>query len=189
MVTMDRFVIVVGTDFSEQADRALDRALREAHGRAGAEVHVVHVEPDSDANHRLGADAVVGLVRRHACQCMDRVLGDADDASVPRVVAHYRHGSPVEGIAMLAIDLDADMIVVGAHGVGHAGPFLGSVAEGIARLARCPVLLVSTNDPITAPRTKGGRFSRGRPARAPRCSYASNGICAAEVPVFESAAR
>jgi nucleotide-binding universal stress UspA family protein len=185
MVTTERFIIVVGTDFSEQADRALARALREAGGRAGAEVHVVHVERD-DAKHWMGADATVDRVQRHTCQCMDRMLDDAEDAGVLRVVAHYRHGSPVEGLASLAIELDADLIVVGAHGTGHAKPFLGSVAEGIARLARCPVLLVSAEDPI-APRARSGRFSRGRPACAPRRSYASDGIHAAELSVFESA--
>jgi nucleotide-binding universal stress UspA family protein len=186
MATTDRSIIVVGTDFSEQADRALDRALREAGRRAGAEVHVVHVAPDA-AKPWLSADAVVDHVQHHTCQCMDRMLGDVDDAAIPRVVAHYRHGSPVEGIAKLAIDLGADLIIVGAHGAGHARPFLGSVAEGVARLARCPVLFVSTDDPIAAPRTKSGRFSLGRPVGAPRRSYASDGIHAAQVSVFESA--
>ena len=38
--------IVVGIDFSELSDRALDQALETASLHTGAEVHVLYVEPD-----------------------------------------------------------------------------------------------------------------------------------------------
>jgi K+-sensing histidine kinase KdpD len=58
-------------------------------------------------------------------------------------VAHVREGSAPEAIAQLAADLHADLVVVGTHGHSEVARFfLGSVADRVARLARCAVSIV-----------------------------------------------
>jgi len=63
--------------------------------------------------------------------------------SFRRCVSHVRLEFASEEIAQLGSDVHADMIVVGTHGRrGLRRLFLGSVAEGVVRLAQCPVLVV-----------------------------------------------
>lgn len=186
MASNDCFIIVVGIDFSEQADQALDAALDEAAGHAHAEVHVVHVEPDAwfgsgPRHHAMGADTTVEVVRLHARERLEKRGG----APRPqRVVAHYRHGSAAEGIVRLAADLGANLVVVGSRGWGGASIFRGSVAERAARLARCSLRIV----PVTGHTVVGAEPESPRsspPSGEHRLSCASNGVHAAEMTVYE----
>lgn len=59
------------------------------------------------------------------------------------VLEFVQIGSPVTEIVNAAKDWPADLIVIGSHGRGGmARVLLGSVAEGVMRHARCPVLVV-----------------------------------------------
>ena len=52
-------------------------------------------------------------------------------------------GDPAPSIAGAARDWAADLVVIGSHGrEGVDRVLLGSVAEGVARRAPCPVLIV-----------------------------------------------
>lgn len=54
-----------------------------------------------------------------------------------------RHASPGEAIAEHAAKIGADLVIVGSHGrTGLRRILLGSVAERVVRLAKCPVLVV-----------------------------------------------
>lgn len=60
--------------------------------------------------------------------------------SVKRLVTHG--GSPAESIASTAADHKADLIVLTSHGRSGVSRFLlGSVAERLAKIAPCPVLI------------------------------------------------
>jgi len=53
------------------------------------------------------------------------------------------HGEPGTAICDAASDIDADLVVVGAHGKGVIRRvFLGSTSEYVVRNAPCPVLVV-----------------------------------------------
>jgi hypothetical protein len=72
-------------------------------------------------------------------------LGDGDSAkrSSVRWTVHLRQSDPTLAIVQLAVDVEADLVVVGTHGRGWLAHFLlGSVAEGVVRRAPCPVLVV-----------------------------------------------
>jgi hypothetical protein len=91
-------------------------------------------------------DAVL-KVQERTQQRVEAMAATLRKRQIRRVVAHFRRGSPAYGVAQLASDLDADLVVVGSH--GHRGIerlFLGSVAERVARLARCPVWIVRPKD-------------------------------------------
>jgi nucleotide-binding universal stress UspA family protein len=155
MSTVSPFIIVVGIDFSELSARALDQALELATLHQGAEAHVLYVQSDAwtgplrggALQGALDADTGVHQVQKNAAEHVARMAASLDKTRIRRVVAHFREGSPAENIAQLAADLDADLVVVGSH--GHRGLerfFLGSIAERVSRLARCPVWIVKPKD-------------------------------------------
>jgi nucleotide-binding universal stress UspA family protein len=217
MSSTHRYTIVVGIDFSDLSDRALDQALEAASLREGAEVHVLYVEPDAFAGaafagrlkEAVSADAAVLEVHKRASERVAKISPEIQKKNIRRVVAHFRRGSPAENIAQLAADLDADLVVVGSH--GHRGLerlFLGSVAERVSRLARCPVWIVRPKDHSTAGRvpeieppcpdclvaraeSKGAtmwckRHSEHHYLSPHRHSYVSDGIYSAETTAYES---
>jgi nucleotide-binding universal stress UspA family protein len=144
------YVAVVGIDFSDMSNKALDQAL-EVTSLRGGEVHVVYVESDlpldpmfGDASKAVTAtEEAVEAVRVRAAERLGVVLKQQGKLNVKRIVAHVRTGSAADEIAQLAADLDADLVVVGSHGRrGVSRLVLGSVADKVSRLARCPVWII-----------------------------------------------
>lgn len=148
--------IVVGYDYSPIADLALRRgfelAAREKHGElhvvtvimlgdgtgagiAGVPIHpAISLQDAHDALRKRVTDAVTAWQKE---------TGDAFD----RIVTHIRSEAPAAEIAQLATDIEARMIVVGTHGRrGVQRLLLGSVAEGVVRMAHCEVLVVRPLD-------------------------------------------
>jgi nucleotide-binding universal stress UspA family protein len=138
--------IVVAIDGSPNSERALDWALRHAAAlSAPLTVLTVHEVPKSYWGHipvEGPADKVAVEEERKAAEEMTQriasQLGDAAPADV-RVVAVI--GFVVE--ELVNASRDADMLVVGARGVGgFARLLLGSVSSQIASHSVCPVVLV-----------------------------------------------
>jgi nucleotide-binding universal stress UspA family protein len=210
------FVILVGIDFSDLADHALDQALEVACLHEEAEVHVVYVDPDIPVHPAfamppataVNADTMLEQVQQRAAEHTNALGSRLDGGRLKRVVAHFRRGAPAVEIAQLAAHLDADLVVVGSH--GHRGIqrlLLGSVAERVARLARCPVWIVRPKDHSTDGRvpeieppcpdcvrtreeTSGATLWCARHAehhiRPHRYAYTSNGIYAGETAAYGS---
>jgi nucleotide-binding universal stress UspA family protein len=127
--------IVIGTDFTSHADRAMARAL--AIASPDAELHVVACwQPHAPAFGvdpiALGADAAASLARR-----TQEMIGDAR-ANRHDVV----EATPLAGLEAAAEHDRADLVVVGSHGRrGIRRMVLGSVAEAVVRHAACSVLV------------------------------------------------
>jgi nucleotide-binding universal stress UspA family protein len=149
------YVVVLGTDFSEHATRALFVALKQAQQHAPAQLHVVHVSLLTTAHPGLPTAAMVGFPvapmlsldeqRQMLVAYLERELGraPASEAANVRVIAHVLTEVPSLGIVTLAQELEADLIVVGSHGAhGVARWLMGSVAERVVRQAPCPVMVV-----------------------------------------------
>src|SRR5690606_35150464 len=70
-----------------------------------------------------------------------------DLSNIKRVVTHFRLGAAADQIVQLAVDLDADLIVLGTHGrTGLKRLMLGSVAQKVLKTARCPVYVTRPKD-------------------------------------------
>ncbi|HEX6275453.1 MAG TPA: universal stress protein [Polyangiaceae bacterium] len=151
------YVIVVGIDYSETAELALDKALELAAERPGAEVHVVHVlatnlpalSPElAVINAGVTLPTLEEAAERLESYVAGKVLAfgaaySGPARTAPRVVPHLRVDVPTSEIAELAIDLEADLVIVGTHGRrGLARLTMGSVAEATVRLSPCPVLVM-----------------------------------------------
>ena len=133
--------ILVPTDFSGDADHALEHAVGLARQFQAALtlLHVVYLYLPASAE--AGFPAYMARLRREADQQMEGPRSRVEDAGVP-FEALTEVGVPAERIVELAGDRHADLIVMGTQGrTGLPHLLLGSVAERVVRLAPCPVLV------------------------------------------------
>jgi nucleotide-binding universal stress UspA family protein len=142
--------IVVGTDGSETAGRALAQAIQLAKN-AGAMLDVVSAyQPVPKA--RLRAEAQQApedmLWAISPSEDADITLQSAADAAATVGVETRRHpveGDPADAILSVAERQRADLIVVGNKGMtGTARFLLGSVPNKVSHHAPCSVLIVRT---------------------------------------------
>ena len=138
------FRIVVGVDFTTEGDHALDEALRYVHQLENDELHAVHVVPDHRRVERL-SDALVSGERRLRAHVLTRAraLGESWEQAVS---FHVRVGDVADAIHQVAVDVEADLIIVGTHARrGLEKVLLGSVAERLVREAHLPVMVARPN--------------------------------------------
>ena len=148
--------VVAGVDFSTIGELALEHALELAAEDPSVEPHFIHVASSygplvrieiGDASRALSVEQANALLRRHV-EAHVRELSSRRPVEFPRAVSHVRIGSPADEICQLALDLNADLVVVGTHGRrGLRRMLLGSVAEAVIRLAPCPVYVVRPREP------------------------------------------
>ena len=139
--------IVVGTDGSETAGRALSEAIRLARA-LDAELHVVCAyEPTR--HQRIKAPA--GAVKVWESMPDSRVEGILSAATASAraqsvaAVSHALETEPAEALLSVAAEVGAGLIVIGNQGMHGARRVRGSVPNTVSHKARCNVLLVATD--------------------------------------------
>jgi universal stress protein A len=147
--------ILVPTDFSETADKALAYA-KDLAPKLGASLHLVHVYSDPYAVATCAPEVYAPVpteVRQRALEEVRERLFERLDAAEEQRFRGSR--GIVRGLVALhivdyAASQDIDLIVMGTHGRrGVAHLLMGSVAEHVVRIARCPVLTVRAEQPAT----------------------------------------
>jgi nucleotide-binding universal stress UspA family protein len=138
--------IVVGVDGSDASKDALRWAVEDARAR-GAEVvalcayEVPVPAPDAAPAPPVDLPALVAEAHANAQQLateiVDEVVGNAASVDVAPIAVEE---APAK--ALLDASRDADLLVVGSHGHGLSGLFLGSVSLECAQHAACPVVIV-----------------------------------------------
>jgi nucleotide-binding universal stress UspA family protein len=121
--------ILVATDFSDQASKALEWARTFA-GALGAKLvllHVINIFSLAETGCVMAGVDPLHLVREQARRYMDEVKRLVPDAEVL-----IREASPRPAIVDAALELDS--------GLAHL--LLGSVAEYVVRNSKVPVLTV-----------------------------------------------
>jgi len=146
--------ILVATDFSEHADRALAWAAALAK-RFNAELELVtsvFVVPLAAGPHSYGIPPdYLRNVREQADRHLDEVAARFAREGI-RVECTVLHEDPSSGVCARAVETQADLVAIGTRGRGGlAHVLLGSVAERTARLARCPVLALHAGSPQPRP--------------------------------------
>ncbi|MGA9600985.1 MAG: universal stress protein [Methylocystis sp.] len=134
--------ILNANDGSETGFRSFSMAITLAKENR-AELHMVCVEEipympefvqEVEQQDEKTARRIQGLLK-HA-----QAMADAEQA---KLRTHVLKGHPVRDIVRLAEELKADLLVIGA--VGHSALYerlIGSRADRIVQLAKCPVLVV-----------------------------------------------
>ena len=139
--------IVVGTDGSETADRALTRAFDMAR-LTGARLHVVSAYAPTPARLTGGAPATEAAEWSvgpdfEVQAVLDRAEGRARGEDV-KIEVHALKGDPADAIIAIAAETNADLIVLGSRGMQGARRVLGSVPNKVSHRAPCDVLIVQT---------------------------------------------
>jgi len=141
--------ILVPTDFSEHADKAIETAEALAKPLA-AEIHLLHVLhlPVQAVTPEM-AVVPVGFwqdLRAFAQRKLDASRAAIEKQGV-RCSAEIVEDIPGFAVAAAAKRTNADLIVMGSRGLtGLKHALLGSVAERTVRTAPCPVLTVKHED-------------------------------------------
>jgi nucleotide-binding universal stress UspA family protein len=133
--------IVCATDLSPASAPAWAFAQRLAWATA-AETTLLHVLPLIPIPMEAGLDAAT--YQRLADEDREAARARLDElvAAAPglRLVTRFADGPPAQRILEFAAGWPADLVVVGTHGrTGLNRLLLGSVAEQVVQLARCPV--------------------------------------------------
>jgi nucleotide-binding universal stress UspA family protein len=149
--------ILVAVDGSETSSRALEHALQLARdcGACLQPLYVVDVPllsydvPGYDPSHIRnalfdeGRQVLDDAVAKMAAAGVQGTAHIVETAVVTEDIAHC--------IQRVATDLKADIVVIGTHGRrGFQRLVLGSVAGRFLRIARCPVLTISSQCPNPA---------------------------------------
>ncbi len=143
--------IVVGTDGSQTAGRAVDRAVELAR-EGGATLHLVTAhEPVSVTRIQRQLAEVpdelraIAAIQDEAEQQLERAAAQLRNEHGVEVETHALEGEPADAILRIA-ELDrADLIVVGNKGMTGAKRFLlGSVPNKVSHHAPCSVMIIRT---------------------------------------------
>ena len=135
-------VILVATDGSDPANRAVEHALAMAE-EYDADLHVLSVidvgrygEPALSS-----AELVVDELEDRTEALLDDIADRADNQGIA-VTTRCVHGRPQDEIVAYANEVDADVTVMGYQGQSHTKTNrIGSVAERVVRAADRPVFL------------------------------------------------
>jgi nucleotide-binding universal stress UspA family protein len=134
--------ILVPTDFSPTSQLALNRAIALTEDY-DAELVVLHVLDDELISTHVQAerDMILKQLQTHALAEMKGQL-PADLVENFHTIGAVKRGDPAKAIPAYADAHDCDLIVMGSHGrTGIGRVLLGSVADGVVRHAKCPVLV------------------------------------------------
>jgi nucleotide-binding universal stress UspA family protein len=142
--------IVVGTDGSATAERALEQAGELAQA-LGATVHVVNCCKTPSGGALLAAAGGMAVadvasdaeVRKFAGEIVTRARNRLRQLGV-KAQGHVCSGDPADALINVAADEGAQLIVVGNRGMSGARRALGSVPNSVSHRATCGVLIVPT---------------------------------------------
>ena len=145
-------IIIVGTDGSDTAKVAVDRAAGLAKN-AGAELHILSAyDPVPKAKLKSEAKDVPDEYKWmiNPREEVDATLKEAAEGLSDfdiKIQTIEREGSPADVLLQYAEDVKADLIVMGNKGMtGTRRYFLGSVPNNVSHNAPCDLLIVNTTN-------------------------------------------
>ena len=148
MSSVDYKNILVAVDGSEEAEWALEKAIKQA----------------KDSNATLILAHIVDTRNFPTVEAYDVTLRDRSETFAGELLANYKEKAQAAGITNVITEMDygspkvkiprdlaqkhhVDLIVCGATGLNAVERFLiGSVSEGIVRHSTCDVMVVRTNE-------------------------------------------
>lgn len=134
--------IIVPVDFSDGAKLALKYATTFAN-EFGAQIHLLHVIEEGALHPGNLADPLdtIGKWEQAGAKQMDDFLGKTFESF--DIIKRIKSGLVFETIISYAKEVDANLIILGAHGKkGFIDEWLGGTSYEVARKAPCAVLTV-----------------------------------------------
>jgi len=142
------YVILASLELDSTADVAIDQAMRVAGGRDSVDLHLVHVvvgEAQASAEEIVRRETQLADAPERIKPYVERHL---ESHAVNKVLVHVRTSEdPAKAILQAAVDVGADLIIVGSHRRrGLQKLLLGSVAERVLKDAHCAVMIALAKD-------------------------------------------
>ncbi|MBU1966641.1 MAG: universal stress protein [Proteobacteria bacterium] len=145
--------ILVPTDFSEDSDLAFRMALNIA-VKYQARIFLLHVISNtvqqSLSDYCLDQSIVARVLNESIVfsnEKLQEVIDKNQQSGDIKVIPDVRKGQPYEEILKEASERKVDLIVIASHGkTGLQKYFIGSVTERVMKEAKCPVLLVRSQE-------------------------------------------
>jgi nucleotide-binding universal stress UspA family protein len=132
--------IVVPYDFSDDSKSAIEVALELA--EKPSDVHVIHVMHELTVTDPGVIWQSIDNEKRRE-RVIEKFAETTADLDLKDAHFEVGIGDPAPVIADKAEEIGAGMIVIPSHGrTGFTRLMLGSVAERVIRMARCPVLVL-----------------------------------------------
>jgi nucleotide-binding universal stress UspA family protein len=145
--------ILVPVDFSEHAQRAVERASDLA-VQVGAKLYLLHVQTEGSLRTAL-REGLLGATStdEEICQAVEQLIEERFSQTLcgldrsQIVVEHCsRRGEPAALIPVYAEEIGADLVVLGRRGAGLMNEVraavIGSVTASVIRKSPCPVMVV-----------------------------------------------
>ncbi|HEY6120400.1 MAG TPA: universal stress protein, partial [Pyrinomonadaceae bacterium] len=143
--------VLLSTNFRPSSTAATQVATQLTN-QTGAELHAVYVIGDYFEQISVmfpeGGRAALTRFRTYVQERMAKLRGEGG----VRAITHISEGRPYEEIVRLAVEKDADLIVIGTNvhaSLFGGAPVLGSEIERVVRNAPCPVLCVPASRAMT----------------------------------------
>jgi len=143
--------VLLSTNFRPSSAAATLVATQLAN-RTGAELHAVYVIGDYLEQIAVmfpeGGLTALSRLRGHVQERMANFQRENSS----RAITHISEGRPYEEIVRLAVEKDADLIVIGTNvhaSLFGGAPVLGSEIERVVRNSPCPVLCVPASKAMT----------------------------------------
>ena len=181
--------ILVPTDFSENAQHAVDYAIELAKS-CSAKLHLLHtpVIPTyllMDLSYSPGPEAVTRILN-DSQEALDKQAKGLEAAGVEHFTA-IREGTVHEVIRDYAKEHDVDLVVVGTHGrTGVSKLMYGSVTERVIKTVHTPIVVVPPGGG-SAPSTIVMSYDFSAPAkRAASVAEAIHEVCPGTVHMVHS---
>jgi nucleotide-binding universal stress UspA family protein len=145
--------ILLSTNFRPSSANATHVATQLAN-QTGAELHAVYVIGDyfEQISVLFPEGGVKALSRLRSYVKERMALLGREERAKAQPISHIREGRPYEKIVELAVEKDADLIVIGTNvhaSLFGGAPVLGSEIERVVRNAPCPVLCVPSAKAVT----------------------------------------
>ena len=145
--------LLVGCDESDASTSAASFALSLA-GMTGASAVLLHTGPTTDEAYLYAEELDVATEQVAAGERAWRQRLEAlREYGPPGVSVECRveRGAPAAALVAAAIELEADLVLVGTGGVGRLrGAVLGSVSSPVLQHAPCSVMLFPEREPASA---------------------------------------
>jgi nucleotide-binding universal stress UspA family protein len=135
--------LVVGLDFKDTGGAAFDQAARIAKRVPGSAIHLVHVFDEAP-----GADAA-RTIKDHLRLYVNEKAAALGGFPGMTVGIHIRSGKVSTELSRFAVEVGADMLVIGARPGPHLKSWIvGSIADKLAAEAPCAVLVAGVSPPV-----------------------------------------
>ncbi len=135
-MTQDTFKMVVGVELDETGQNALTHAMN-LQRRTNGEIHICYASKSNTDD----PEKIVEQLDKTLEALKQWLAGlDVDADVAAHTTIHPGLGNPARVLEQLAVDLEANLIIVGTHGrKGVKRLVQGSVAHDLLNAAPCPV--------------------------------------------------